>query len=67
MHISRGMPLISREHEPHLPALQFQRSRQVVGRLGLDLPHRVEHHHALGDLGLVVDVATLGSRRRARS
>ena len=25
MHISRGRPLISAEHEPHLPALQFQR------------------------------------------
>ena len=25
MHISRGLPLISAEHEPHLPALQFQR------------------------------------------
>src|SRR5438552_6032596 len=26
MHISRGMPLISAEHDPHLPALQFQRT-----------------------------------------
>ena len=25
MHMSLGMPLISAEHEPHLPALQFQR------------------------------------------
>src|SRR5687768_2697123 len=25
MHNSRGLPLISAEHEPHLPALQFQR------------------------------------------
>src|ERR1017187_7758453 len=25
MHMSFGMPLISAEHEPHLPALQFQR------------------------------------------
>src|SRR5436305_14206840 len=25
MHISRGLPLISAEQEPHLPALQFQR------------------------------------------
>ena len=23
MHISRGMPLTSAEHEPHFPALQF--------------------------------------------
>src|SRR5580692_13053561 len=26
MHISFGIPLISAEHEPHLPALQFQRA-----------------------------------------
>ena len=26
MHISRGRPLISALHEPHLPALQFQRT-----------------------------------------
>src|SRR5579859_6734160 len=25
MHMSRGLPLISAEHDPHLPALQFQR------------------------------------------
>ena len=25
MHKRRGRPLISAEHEPHLPALQFQR------------------------------------------
>ncbi|CFS32617.1 Uncharacterised protein [Mycobacterium tuberculosis] len=26
MHISRGLPLISAEQDPHLPALQFQRT-----------------------------------------
>src|SRR4051794_6023595 len=26
MHMSFGFPLISAEHEPHLPALQFQRT-----------------------------------------
>ena len=26
MHISRGLPLTSAEHEPHLPALQFHRT-----------------------------------------
>ena len=26
MHESRGLPLISMLHEPHLPALQFQRT-----------------------------------------
>src|SRR6266513_1447401 len=37
MHMSRGLPLISAEHEPHFPALQF---------------HRTEHDHPLpcGDL-----------------
>ena len=25
MHMSRGLPLISAEHEPHFPALQFHR------------------------------------------
>ena len=25
MHMRRGLPLISTEHEPHLPALQFHR------------------------------------------
>ncbi|AHG92516.1 hypothetical protein J421_4981 (plasmid) [Gemmatirosa kalamazoonensis] len=26
MHMSRGLPSISAEHEPHFPALQFQRT-----------------------------------------
>ena len=26
MHISRGLPLTSALHDPHLPALQFQRT-----------------------------------------
>ena len=26
MHISRGFPLISAEHDPHFPALQFHRT-----------------------------------------
>src|SRR5687767_7841941 len=30
MHISLGMPLISAEHEPHLPALQFQRTARSL-------------------------------------
>ena len=30
MHISCGMPLISAEHEPHLPALQFQRTARSL-------------------------------------
>ena len=30
MHIRRGLPLISAEHEPHLPALQFQRTARSL-------------------------------------
>src|ERR1041384_4610381 len=30
MQASRGLPLISIEHEPHLPALQFQRSARSL-------------------------------------
>ena len=30
MHMSRGLPLISAEHEPHLPALQFQRTARSL-------------------------------------
>ena len=67
MHISFGMPLISAEHEPHLPALQFQRHGEVVGLRRLDLVHGVEHHHALDDVLLVLDEVALARSRRARS
>jgi len=30
MHIRRGLPLISAEHDPHLPALQFQRTARSL-------------------------------------
>ena len=30
MHMSFGLPLISAEHEPHLPALQFQRTARSL-------------------------------------
>ena len=30
MHISFGLPLISAEHEPHLPALQFHRTARSL-------------------------------------
>jgi hypothetical protein len=30
MHIRRGLPLISAEHDPHLPALQFHRTARSV-------------------------------------
>src|SRR5437762_2098921 len=30
MHMSRGLPLISAEQEPHLPALQFQRTARSL-------------------------------------
>ena len=67
MHISFGMPLISAEHDPHLPALQFQRHGEVVGLRRLDLVHGVEHDHALDDVLLVLDELALARSRRARS
>ena len=54
MHISFGLPLISAEHEPHLPALQFQRTARSPRLLRLDAVHGVEHDHPLADLGRVV-------------
>src|SRR6266487_3592229 len=30
MHISLGIPLISAEHDPHFPALQFQRTARSL-------------------------------------
>jgi hypothetical protein len=32
MHMSRGCPLISALHDPHLPALQFQRTARSGAR-----------------------------------
>ena len=59
MHISFGLPLISAEHDPHLPALQFQRTGEVVRLRRLDLVHGVEHDHALDDVLLVLDERAL--------
>ena len=74
MHISRGLPLISAEHEPHLPGLAVPAAREVGRLLGLDLVHGVEHDHALADLGRVVvlnspalAVAAPDAKRRLRS
>jgi len=39
--MSLGMPLISAEHEPHLPALQFHRSARSGACLSLDAVHGV--------------------------
>ena len=33
MHIRRGLPLTSAEQEPHLPALQFQRTARSFARV----------------------------------
>ena len=66
MHISRGIPLTSAEHEPHLPALQFHRQARSLRLLRLDLMHRVEHDHAFGDFGRVIAELARGLRRRAR-
>ena len=61
MHMSRGLPLISALHEPHLPALQFHRQARSRRLGGLDAVDDVEHHHALVGLDLVVaEVAAAG-------
>ena len=66
MHMSRGLPLTSAEHDPHLPALQFQRTARSFGLVGLNLVHGIEHHHALGDLGRIIVERRRPARRRAR-
>ena len=47
MHMRRGRPLISAEHEPHLPALQFQRQARSGASAGLDAVDDVEDDLAL--------------------
>jgi hypothetical protein len=54
MHIRRGLPLTSAEHEPHFPALQSPSDREIVGLFSLDLMHRVEHDHAIRHAGRVI-------------
>ena len=54
MHMSRGLPLISAEHEPHLPALQFQRTARSGAWVGLEAVDDVEDDLALVDLDRVV-------------
>ena len=67
MHMSLGMPLISAEQEPHLPALQFQRQARSLACVRLDLVHGVEHDHALGDFRWCSRANfPPSSRRRAR-
>ena len=63
MHSSRGRPLISALQEPHLPALQFQRTARSPAWVACSRWMRVEHDLALGDLDGVVAEA----RRRASS
>ena len=46
MHISRGWPLTSAEHDPHFPALQFHRTARSLACCRLNLMDRVEHDHA---------------------
>jgi hypothetical protein len=48
MHINFGLPLISAEHEPHLPALQYPPARKVRCLIGLHVVHGVEHDHPFG-------------------
>ncbi len=57
MHIRRGRPLISAEHEPHLPALQFQRqARSGAGPAWIAVDDVEDDltldrgHHVVGEL-----------------
>ena len=52
--MSFGMPLISAEQEPHLPALQFQRHGEIVRLLRLNLMNGIEHDHAFAKRFVVV-------------
>ena len=54
MHIKQGRPLISAEHEPHLPALQFQRTARSPAWVACRSVDDVEHDLALIDLDVVV-------------
>ena len=54
MHISFGLPLISAEHDPHLPALQFQRTARSGAVDRLYLVNRVEDDHPGNDVDRVV-------------
>ena len=66
MHISRGVPLISALHEPHLPALQFHRTARSPACSGLHSVDGVEHDLALFDRHGEVDELAAVRRRRAR-
>ena len=60
MHISRGRPLISALHEPHLPALQFQRTARSPAWVACSRWMRVEDDLALVDLdGVVAELAAV--------
>ena len=55
MHISLGWPLISALHDPHLPALQFQRTARSPAWVACQPVHHVQHDLALLDRDGVVD------------
>ena len=62
LHVRLGRPLISALHEPHLAALQFQRTARSGRRIGLDPVEGVEDDHPLLDRDVVVDELALGRR-----
>ena len=61
LHISLGTSLISAEHDPHFPALQFQRAREGGVDVALYVVHRVQDDHAL-DVGHGEGVVPVGRR-----
>ena len=46
MHINRGLPLTSAEHDPHLPALQFHRTAEIVALIRLIWWMASDYNHA---------------------
>ena len=53
LHVSRGRPFTSAEHEPHFPALQFQRTARS-GERSLNVVQRIENDHAGRDRHFVI-------------
>ena len=67
MHISRGLPLISAEHEPHLPALQFQRTaRSLACSAWTRCTASSTTMPSLTSVGIVAERALLRSPRQMR-
>ena len=54
MHMSFGMPLISAEHDPHLPAFAVPANGEIARLLRLDLMNGIEHDHPVRYRGRII-------------